>query len=110
MRKKHCHLDTELAQLVVAAVAIEFGVPGTKVLSPHKGSSSHSFARQVSMYLVHVVFQINLSRVARVFNRDRSTVTHACHIIEDCREDGVLDEKLSRLEAFLKEAPLPAVA
>lgn len=99
--------DLAMAQLVAAAVAIEFGVASPSLFSKTKGPSHLSFARQVSMYLVHVVYQINLSRVARAFNRDRSTVSYACNVIEDCREDPCFDEKLTRLESFLDTAPQP---
>lgn len=98
--------DLALAQLVAAIVAIEFGVTGPSLFSKSKGPSHLSFARQVSMYLVHVVYQVNLSRVARVFCRDRSTVSHACHVIEDCREDPYFDEKIANLEIFLGHAPV----
>ncbi len=94
--------DLALAQLVAAAVAIEFGVDSPNLFTKNKGPSHLSFARQVSMYLVHVVYQVNLSRVARAFYRDRSTASHACHVIEDCREDPYFDAKVSNLEVFLK--------
>lgn len=98
--------DLALAQLVAAVVAIEFGVASPSLFSKTKGPSHLSFARQVSMYLVHVVYQINLSRVARAFRRDRSTVSYACNVIEDCREDPYFDEKIARLEIFLGHAPV----
>ncbi len=106
---KKINSDLALAQLVAAIVAIEFGVASPRMFSKTKGPSHLSFARQVSMYLVHVVYQINLSRVARAFSRDRSTVSYACNVIEDCREDPYFDEKLVRLEIFLNRAPLPNV-
>ncbi|PHR94339.1 MAG: chromosomal replication initiator DnaA [Robiginitomaculum sp.] len=106
---KTTNSDLALAQLVAAAVAIEFGVASPRLFSKTKGPSHLSFARQVAMYLVHIVYQINLSRVARSFSRDRSTVSYACNVIEDCREDPYFDEKLTRLERFLDAEPLPAM-
>ena len=53
------------------------------------------------MYLMHVVFQIRLAGVARAFRRDPSTASHACHSIEEARDDPALDEKLTALEDFL---------
>ena len=93
--------DLAIAQLVVAAVALEFGVSGSCIFSKTKGPTHLSFVRQVSMYLLHTLYQINLSRVARAFSRDRSTVSYACNIIEDCREDMCFDDKIVRLETFL---------
>lgn len=106
MKTKTINQDCAVTQLVAAVVALEFDVVSPHLFSPTKGPSNISFARQVTMYLVHVVYQVNLSRVARVFSRDRSTVSHACHVIEDCREDPVFDEKLTRLEMFLGAAPV----
>ncbi len=106
MCKKKTNSDLALAQLVAAIVAIEFGVASPSLFSKTKGPSHLSFARQVSMYLVHVVYQVNLSRVAKSFCRDRSTVSYACKVIEDCREDPHFDEKLVRLENFLDRAPV----
>ena len=99
--------DQTYAYLVIATVSLEFGIPHTDIYSAKKGTSQISFARQVSMYLLNIVFGINASRVGRVFRRDRSTASYACNMIEDQREDPILDEKLNRLENFLALAPLP---
>jgi len=53
------------------------------------------------MYLMNVIFGVSLTRIGRVFNRDRSTASHACNVIEDYREDPLLDKKIARLELFL---------
>ncbi len=104
---KYIKSDLARAQLVMAAVALEFGVPDVQVQSESKGSSRSSFARQIAMYLTHIVYEINLSRVARTFNRDRSTASHACRVVEESRDDDLIDEKLTGLEAFLERAPVP---
>ncbi len=57
------------------------------------------------MYLVHVMFNINLTRTAELFSRDRSTVSHACNVVEDSRDDEIFNAKLERLERFLNQAP-----
>ncbi len=103
--KKSLTNDRARAHLVVAAVAIEFGVMEMAVVSKTKGTANIAFARQVAMYMVHCIFGVNRTRVAAIFHRDRSTVTHACRLIEDCREDRVLDDKLIKLENFLRQAP-----
>lgn len=107
---KYTQSDRALARLVMAAVTLEFGIPEAILYSPTKGSSRASFARQIGMYLTHIVYEINLSRVARVFGRDRSTVSHACRVVEEYRDDPVIDEKLNKLESFLTRAPSPAPA
>ncbi len=106
--EKYIKSDLARARLVMAAVSLEFGVPDIEVWSQTKGDSRSSFARQIGMYLTHIVFEINLSRVARTFNRDRSTASHACRVVEESRDDELIDDKLTRLEAFLERAPHPA--
>ena len=50
---------------------------------------------------------MSLHRVAVAFARDRSTVAHACHQIEDRRDDPKIDDMLDQLEAALRAAPAP---
>jgi hypothetical protein len=57
------------------------------------------------MYLAHVAFEMSLAQIAALFRRDRSTVAHACHIVEDRREDALFDGWISGLEAALRETP-----
>lgn len=93
--------DIQRAQLIVAAVTLEFGTPYMDVKSKTRGASEVCFARQLSMYLMNVIYGISLTRIGRAFNRDRSTASHACNVIEDYREDPQLDKKIARLEQFL---------
>jgi hypothetical protein len=51
---------------------------------------------------------MSLTRVAYAFARDRSTVAHACHAIEDRRDEPAFESWMSGLEAMLHEAPSPA--
>jgi chromosomal replication initiation ATPase DnaA len=59
------------------------------------------------MYLTHVAFGLSIQRVATAFMRDRSTVAHACHVVEDRRDDPKFDDMLDQLEASLRAAPAP---
>ena len=43
------------------------------------------------MYVTHVTLRINMSDVGRGFGRDRTTVVHACHLVEDLRDDEDFD-------------------
>jgi chromosomal replication initiation ATPase DnaA len=60
-----------------------------------------AFARQVAMYLAHVGGGLCLSEVGRLFARDRTTVAHACALVEDRRDDPDFDRCLSFLELAL---------
>ncbi len=57
-----------------------------------------AFGRQIAMYLAHVVFGLSMAEVGRAFGRDRTTVLHACHLIEDRRDEVCFDHLLDRLE------------
>lgn len=96
--------EVALAQLVCAIVSIEFAVPIAELINPLKGPARMSYARQVAMYLMHVVFQIRITNVGRAFGRDPSTASYACHLIENEREDSLFDQKLQKLEEFLNSA------
>jgi Bacterial dnaA protein helix-turn-helix len=59
------------------------------------------FGRQLpsqAMYLAHVVLGLSLTEVGNQFARDRTTVAHACAMIEDMRDDPALDARLDHLE------------
>lgn len=55
------------------------------------------------MYIAHVRLGLNLGEVGRVFQRDRTTVGHACRLIEDRRDDEQLDFLINCLERAVEE-------
>ncbi len=67
-----------------------------------RGVARAALARQIAMYLAHVSFEMSLAKVADAFGRDRSTVAHACHRIEDLREEPRFDSWLDGLEEALR--------
>jgi hypothetical protein len=85
----------------VAGFALE--VDAREILRAGRGSHEVAFARQVAMYLCHVAFEFSLARVARAFCRDNSTVAHACHRVEDRRDDAHFDQWISALERVLRD-------
>ena len=98
-------IDPARAKLVVAAAAMEFGVPELDLSRPEARAPLIDFARQVAMYLAACSFGMTRTRIGELFRRDRTTVSHALRVIEDGRTDPVLDAKISRLERWLEEAP-----
>jgi chromosomal replication initiation ATPase DnaA len=90
----------------VAAFALKVRLP--EILEAPRGGADVVLARQVAMYLCQVGFELSLARVAVAFHRDRSTVAHACHAIEDRRDDDQFDQWIGALEAMLSEAPRAA--
>ena len=78
------------------------GVAESDLRGENRDRQEVAFARQVSMYLAHVAYQLSYTEVARSFGRDRTTVHHACAVIEDAREDGsAFDVLLDTLEERL---------
>ena len=59
------------------------------------------------MYLAHVGCGLSLTEVGRLFARDRTTVAHACGLIEDRREEPGFDRALELLEGVVRLLTLP---
>jgi|GEM_PF-838280 len=89
-------------QWVAFCVARDFGLEMAALFAPTRGAPRAAFARQVAMYLAHTGFELSLGRIGRVFERDRTTVSHACHVVEDGRDDIWLDCRLEALELFCR--------
>lgn len=82
-------------------VAAARGVPTRQLLAPSRGEADVAQARQLAMYLMHVVLGRVYLDVGRFFGRDRTTVSYACALIEDMRDDAEFDAEVSRLERRL---------
>jgi hypothetical protein len=57
--------------------------------------------RQIAMYVCHVTLQISMSDIGLSFGRDRTTVGHACHVVEDRRDDPAFDDFLAAVERMV---------
>lgn len=100
-------IDRQGAYLAAGLAGFALGITPEEILAAGRGAISVSRARQVAMYLAHVGFGMSLARVAEAFDRDRSTVAHACHLIEDRRDNHEFDAWIDTLErGLLAVAPL----
>ena len=80
------------------------GVAESALLSNSRDRKGVAFARQVAMYLAHVGYQLSYQEVADAFGRERTTVAHACAVVEDARDEGgAFDRLLDRLEQRLRD-------
>ncbi len=87
------------ARMVIElAVTRVFDVESKRLAAENRGVARIAEARQVAMYLAHVACGLSLTDVGRAFGRDRTTVAHACAVIEDRRDDLVFDRALDLLE------------
>ncbi len=105
-----------LRNTLEAATAAAFGVSPRALRASTRGTADIAFARQSAMYLAHVALGLSYNRAGRLFRRDRSTAAHACHVVEDRRDDPDIDRRLALLECWCAETfgaaarPLPAGA
>lgn len=89
---------------IALCVARDAGLGLVALTSPTRGTSRIAFSRQMAMYLAHVEFRVSLSSIGRFYGRDRTTVSHACHLVEDRRDDVWLDYRLAVLELACRVA------
>jgi chromosomal replication initiation ATPase DnaA len=85
--------------LVEATVAASFGLPRAILKAPSRCPAQVAFARQIAMYTAHIWLGLNLTEVGRHFHRDRTTVAHACKVVEDRRDNPQVDRIVSAIEA-----------
>lgn len=64
--------------------------------------------RQIAMYVCHVALQIPFADIGPAFGRDRTTVGHACHVVEDRRDDAAFDEFVTAIERMVTTVFAPS--
>ena len=99
--KPHSSGREGLRQVIDPAVALVFEVDPAELGAATRRSPRAAFARQVAMYLTHVVCGMSMTEVGALFSRDRTTVAHACEVVEDRRDDPELDSRVERLECAI---------
>jgi chromosomal replication initiation ATPase DnaA len=89
------------AALCGAAAAACLAIPLAEIAAkPRKQRVAR--ARQMAIYLAHVGFGLNYTRLGQAFGRDRTTIRHACFRIEDARDEIGFDRALDFLEGALR--------
>ena len=86
----------------IALVAHALNIEQKKILVPKRSQKNITLARQITSYLMHVACQINISKTARLLKKDRATITHACHKIENQRDNPIFNYMIDHLEAVIK--------
>ncbi|NRG19419.1 hypothetical protein HPQ64_17135 [Rhizobiales bacterium] len=94
--------DCDILPIIEGCVMAVFEVPREGLRISSRGKAEVAFARQVAMYLAHVVAGLTLTDVGRRFGRDRTTAAYACRLIEDRRDDPAFDKRLAALEAAIQ--------
>lgn len=80
------------------AVAQVFDVDIARLRGSARDKAEIALARQVAMYLAHIACGKTFTDIGNDFARDRTTVAHACGVVEDRRDDPVFDRVLDLLE------------
>jgi chromosomal replication initiation ATPase DnaA len=102
-RRRRCRLPEQVVRHILEhAVTHAFGVPQIEFWRLTRGQPHVALARQVGMYLAHVSFELSLTEVGVLFTRDRTTVAHACSVVEDRRDDPRFDRTIDLLEGTVR--------
>ena len=83
---------------VIALVARHKNVSVRLLMHRSRCRAETARARQLAMYLCHVVLGRSLKEIGDAFGRDRTTVSYACAMIEDLRDDAAFEAEVSELE------------
>lgn len=90
-----------IRQIVEHCVVSAFGVSREALCAPGRSYAKIALARQVAMYLAHVVGGLTMTQVGELFQRDRTTVAHGCRVVEDLRDVPEMDRVLTILETTI---------
>lgn len=99
MPKRRDELVLAVCDAAIDLLSVLFGVEAAELRSPTRARKNTARVRQVGMYALNVGLGMKMGDIALGFSRDRSTVIHACHLIEDMRDDPDFDAIVCRVEA-----------
>lgn len=87
---------------IAALIARENHVSIRLIMNTSRCRANAARARQLAMYLAHTMLGYTLADVGEAFGRDRTTVSYACNLIEDLRDDPDFEAAVTRLEAVIE--------
>ncbi|XWN30655.1 MAG: helix-turn-helix domain-containing protein [Devosia sp.] len=90
-----------MRRMIEVTVAAAFNLPVEELAAKTRRTAPVAFARQISMYCAHVTFGWSLTEAGALFSRDRTTAAHACRVVEDRRDDAVIDNLVQTVENVL---------
>jgi Bacterial dnaA protein helix-turn-helix len=88
--------------IIEQAAAHAFDIEPELLSFPSRGRARTALARQVAMYIAHVGLSLSLTQVGQLFDRDRTTVAHACEVVEQRRDDVAFDRAITLLERVIR--------
>lgn len=102
--KRRDEAALETCECLIDIVAALFSVSSKELRKPGRTALPVSRVRQIAMYVAHVVLRMTMSDVGAGFGRDRTTVQHACQVIEDLRDDAEFDRLVQVVERVASAA------
>ena len=90
--------------LILAVVSAKMDVRREDLKKSSRGKADICVARQCAMYLMHTALSCSYCEVASFFTRDRTTVSHACRLIEDMRDAPAFEDQLIQMEELILAA------
>lgn len=90
-------------QFIKSSVALVFGVSIHELNAQTRLGAKIAFARQLAMYIAHVRLGMKLVEIGHTFGRDRTTVAHACRLVEDRRDEPHIDFLIDCIERSVEE-------
>lgn len=93
---------SDICRLVAACVAADFGLAAAALETGLRGSQRAAHARQIAIYLAHIGFGLSFEIIGHAFGRDRTTIAHACRVVEDARDDIWFDCRVAMLELICR--------
>ncbi|MGD9913854.1 MAG: helix-turn-helix domain-containing protein [Rhizobiaceae bacterium] len=88
----------QLCESMIDIAAALFNVSGRELRNLKRSSTAITRVRQVAMYVAHVSLGLTMGDVGKGFGRDRTTVSYACHMVEDLRDDPEFDRIVATIE------------
>lgn len=88
----------ELCEGMIDVTAALFNVSSKDMRKTGRTTFEVSRVRQIAMYVAHVVLGLSMGEVGKGFQRERTTVLHACHLVEDMRDDRDFDAVVAMTE------------
>ena len=101
---RQLHQQTKYCNLAAIYAAKHCEVPITLLMGKTRAKAGVARARQIAIYVAHTTFSVPYREAATFFQRDRTTIAHACKTIEDKRDDECFDAKVSLIENLVEEA------
>lgn len=92
--------EASACRFAESLVSGALGISAHELHATSRGRAPIAHARQTAMYLAHVTLGVSMTSIGRWFDRHRTTVAHACAVIENGRDSDSLSP-VDCLEAAL---------